>query len=156
MKKYSSHIIVAIVTAAVTTFVVAIIAAFAVHTFKASAARNARKGWNLVPVIVADQDIPQGAVISMGMMAKHLIPEQFVTSSVVKPDSANVIEGQKLLVPVQQGDMLLWSQFETSQPSKPKGRYKYLNECIGILKSIDRPEMIESIEILEGLERAPQ
>jgi flagella basal body P-ring formation protein FlgA len=43
------------------------------------------------------------------------VPEQFVTTSVVKPDSASYIVDQKLLVPVQAGDPMLWSHFETKK-----------------------------------------
>jgi pilus assembly protein CpaB len=80
-------------------------------------ARDLRKGWNLVPVVVAAQDIPEGAVMTFDLLHQRSVPEQFVTSSVVKPDGAQHIVNQRLLVPVRAGDLLLWSQFET----KPKG-----------------------------------
>ena len=44
--------------------------------------------------------------------------EGFVTSSVVKPDSASYVVNQKVLVPVQAGDPLLWSQFETTKAAE--------------------------------------
>jgi hypothetical protein len=47
------------------------------------------------------------------------MPARFVTSSIVKPDSASYILGQPLNVPVQKGDALLWSQFE-QMPSDRK------------------------------------
>jgi pilus assembly protein CpaB len=82
------------------------------------AGENARKGWNLVPVVVAAVDIPEDTVVTFEMISQRSVPEQFVTSSVVKPDSASYIVNQKVLVPLQAGDMLLWSQFETKkQPS---------------------------------------
>jgi len=80
--------------------------------------RAARTGWNLVPVIVAAQDLPEGTTVSYEMVSQRPIPEQFVTSSVVKPDSSTFVIGQRLLVPVQAGDPLLWSQFETSRASE--------------------------------------
>jgi pilus assembly protein CpaB len=80
--------------------------------------KEVRAGWNLVPVIVAAQDIVEGASITYEMIAQRPIPEQFVTSSVIKPDSANYIVGQKVLVPIQAGDPLLWSQFETSKATE--------------------------------------
>jgi pilus assembly protein CpaB len=79
---------------------------------------DVRKGWNLVPVVVAAVDISEGAVVSMDMVSQRSIPEQFVTNSVVKPDSANYIVGQKVLVTLQAGDALLWSQFETTRASE--------------------------------------
>lgn len=78
-------------------------------------AREAKRGWNLVPVVVAAQDIPENTVITFDQISQRSVPEQFVTSSVVKPDSASYIVNQRLLVPVRAGDPMLWSHFETSQ-----------------------------------------
>lgn len=80
--------------------------------------KRVKAGWNLVPVIVAAQDIPEGTQVSFDMVSQRPIPEQFVTSSVVKPDSSSYIVGQKVLVPLQSGDPLLWSQFETSKAAE--------------------------------------
>jgi pilus assembly protein CpaB len=79
---------------------------------------DVRKGWNLVPVVVAAVDLSEGSVVTMEMVSQRSIPEQFITSSVVKPDSASYIVNQKVLVPVQAGDPLLWSQFETTRAAE--------------------------------------
>jgi len=79
---------------------------------------DVRKGWNLVPVVVAAVDISEGTQVTMDMISQRSIPEQFVTSSVVKPDSASYIVNQKVLVPLQAGDPLLWSQFETTKAAE--------------------------------------
>src|SRR3954452_19083362 len=79
---------------------------------------DVRRGWNLVPVVVAAVDIPEGTTISFDMISQRSVPEQFVTSSVVKPDSASYVVNQKVLVPVQAGDPLLWSQFETTKAAE--------------------------------------
>jgi pilus assembly protein CpaB len=79
---------------------------------------DVRRGWNLVPVVVAAQDIPEGTVINFEMINQRSVPEQFVTSSVVKPDSATYVVGQKVLVALQAGDPLLWSQFETTKAAE--------------------------------------
>jgi pilus assembly protein CpaB len=79
---------------------------------------DVRRGWNLVPVVVATQDIPEGTVITFDMISQRQVPEQFVTSSVVKPDSANYVVGQKVLVALQTGDPLLWSQFENTKAAE--------------------------------------
>ena len=81
-------------------------------------AKKARSGWNLVPVVVASQDIPEGTVVTFDLLQQRSIPEQFVTSSVVKPEGANYVVNQRLLVPVQAGDLLLWSQFESKNAGK--------------------------------------
>ncbi len=79
---------------------------------------DVRRGWNLVPVVVAAVDIPEGTVVAFDMISQRSVPEQFVTSSVVKPDSATYVVNQKVLVPVQAGDPLLWSEFETTRVSE--------------------------------------
>ncbi len=71
----------------------------------------------LVPVVVAAKDIPEGTAVTFDDIQQRMAPAHMVTSSVVKPESANYIVNVKLLVPVQAGDMLLWSQFE-AKPSK--------------------------------------
>ncbi len=79
---------------------------------------DVRKGWNLVPVVVAAVDVAEGTLLTMDMVSQRSIPEQFVTSSVVKPESASYVMAQKVLVALQAGDPLLWSQFETSRASE--------------------------------------
>lgn len=79
---------------------------------------DVRKGWNTVPVLVANVDISEGTVVTTEMISQRSIPEQFVTSSVVKPDSASYIANQKVMVALQAGDPLLWSQFETSKAAE--------------------------------------
>jgi pilus assembly protein CpaB len=79
---------------------------------------DVRRGWNLVPVVVASQEIPEGTVVTSEMISQRAVPEQFVTTSVVKPDSAPYVEGQKVLVALQKGDPLLWSQFETTRAAE--------------------------------------
>jgi len=78
---------------------------------------DVRQGWNLVPVVVAARDLPEGTSVTLELMMERSIPEQFATTSVVKPDLISLIENQRLLVPVQQGDPFLWTQFETTQGS---------------------------------------
>ncbi len=79
---------------------------------------DVRRGWNMVPVIVAATDVPEGTVVTYEMISQRSVPEQFVTSSVVKPDSASYVVNQKVLVPIQAGDPLLWSQFETTKAAE--------------------------------------
>ena len=79
---------------------------------------DVRKGWNLVPIVVAAVDIPENAIVTMEMISQRSVPEQFVTSSVVKPDSASYIVNQKIMVASQAGDPLLWSQFETTRAAE--------------------------------------
>jgi len=71
----------------------------------------------LLPVVVASRDIPEGTPIKFDYIEQRNVPAQLVTTSVVKPEAANYIMNVPLLVPVQKGDMLLWSQFEAKKAS---------------------------------------
>lgn len=72
-----------------------------------------------VPVVIASQDIPENTVVTWDMIMQREVPEQLATQSVVKPEGAQHILNQRLLVPVRAGDMLLWSQFETMKQAQP-------------------------------------
>lgn len=98
--------------------VLGVLAGVVAYTSVKAKERQVKAGWNLVPVIVANDSIAEGTVMSYDMISQRAIPEQFVTSSVIKPDSSNYIVGQKILVPIQAGDPLLWSQFETSKAAE--------------------------------------
>ena len=74
--------------------------------------RNARLGWNLVPVVVAAEDIPAGQEVTFDLISQRSVPEQFVTSSVVLPEAASRVVNQRLLAPVKAGDPLRWSEVE--------------------------------------------
>jgi pilus assembly protein CpaB len=73
------------------------------------------KGWTLTPVAVAAMAIPEGTVVTPEMIQQWRVPEQFVTSSVVRPEKAEYLYDQKVLVDIQKGDPLLWSQFESTK-----------------------------------------
>ncbi|HZI07262.1 MAG TPA: SAF domain-containing protein [Archangium sp.] len=83
-----------------------------------SSAAKARQGWNLRPVIVVNQDLEEGTVLTFDHVNQRSIPEQFVTRSFVMPNAAEHIINKKLLVPVKAGDPMLWSHFEAS-PKTP-------------------------------------
>lgn len=76
---------------------------------------EARRGWNLAPVVVAARAMPPGTEVAFEDVLSRSIPEQFVTSSVVKPDGASYVVKQPLLVPVAAGEPLRWSYFAVTQ-----------------------------------------
>ncbi len=93
---------------------------------------DVRRGWDLTPVLVAERNIPEGTVVTIDMVTQRAVPSQFTTASVVKPDSARYIENQKILVPVQRGDPLLWSQFETTKVERLSTRVQKKARAITI------------------------
>lgn len=87
-----------------------------------STERRVTRMWSLVPVTVAATDLAEGTVVTVDKISTRSVPEQFVTASVVKPDGYSYVVGQKLLVPVQAGDPLLWSHFEMAQATERLAR----------------------------------
>ncbi|MDQ3263347.1 MAG: pilus assembly protein N-terminal domain-containing protein [Myxococcota bacterium] len=70
-------------------------------------------GWELVPVLVAAIDIQEGSPLTQNMVVTRRVPRFLLTSSVARPDSLNYLLNAKTHVPIQAGDFLLWSAFES-------------------------------------------
>ena len=77
-----------------------------------------RRGWALTTVVVAAEDLHPGEKVVFERISQRNIPEQIVTSSVIKPDSASYVLNLPLSVPVKAGDPMLWSDFAFSNPGK--------------------------------------
>lgn len=71
-------------------------------------AERKRAGWNLVPVVVVAVDLKAGDDIVMENISQRSVPEQFVTKSMVRPDSASYVINQPTLVPLYAGDVVTW------------------------------------------------
>jgi pilus assembly protein CpaB len=85
--------------------------------------RAAKRGWNLVPVMVATDNLSEGTVLTEDLVSTREVPEMFVTASVVKPDSVAYVVNQRILVPVQAGDPLLWTQFDSARATERMSRH---------------------------------
>ncbi len=95
--------------------VLALLAAAFFYIAVESERKRVRAGWSLVNVVAAARDVPEGTTLDMDMIEQRPIPEQFVTGSVVRPDSVNYVVGQQVMVPLQAGDPVLWSHFESTR-----------------------------------------
>lgn len=76
---------------------------------------DVRKGWDLTEVLVASDEIAEGTEVTPDMIALRAVPAQFVTSSVIRPENQGSVLGAKVLVRLQAGDPLLWTQFESTR-----------------------------------------
>lgn len=85
-----------------------------------SAEAKVRRGWNLVPVTVYAKDLAAGDVATFENISQRAVPEQLVTSSVVKPDSASYVVNQAIRVPVRAGDPAVWTHFDTPDKQQSK------------------------------------
>lgn len=71
-----------------------------------------RAGWALEPVVVAATDIPAGTPVTFDMISQRALPRQFITASVVRPDSVAYVVSRPLLAGLSAGDPLHWRDFK--------------------------------------------
>jgi Flp pilus assembly protein CpaB len=98
-------------------------------TLVKKAEQEARAGWTLVPVVVANRDVTPGEVLKFNELAQRSIPEQLATSSLVRPDSSAYVVGQTLTVPVQQGEPLRWAFFAAATEDLEPEETRLAEEC---------------------------
>jgi pilus assembly protein CpaB len=100
-------------TPLIIAIVLGVMAAGLAYKTMAHREEKIKEGWTLMPVVVSSRDIAEGSVLDYDMVARMSMPEQFVTPSVVKPSQFEKVIGQKLMVPLQRGDLILWSHFRS-------------------------------------------
>lgn len=86
--------------------------------------RDARRGWNLVPVVVVAADIPANGEVTMELLSQRSMPEQFVTESVVRPDEASRVITRRVRAKLVAGDPLLWRDLLPEQGAVPEAPKK--------------------------------
>lgn len=106
-------------SAVIVGFLIGAVAGFGVagvagYTLILKKARDVRRGWNLVPVVVVSQDLPEGSTVTFDVLSQRPVPEQFVTDSVVMPNRVSELVGHRLTAPMKAGDLLLWSELDTA------------------------------------------
>ncbi|MCG3172043.1 MAG: hypothetical protein GMKNLPBB_00188 [Myxococcota bacterium] len=75
-----------------------------------------RKGWDLVEIIVADQDIEEGEEITNDVLSKRKVPELFATRSVLRPSQLDRdVYGRTLVMALKKGEPLTWAHFQTNR-----------------------------------------
>jgi len=104
-------------------------AGFVSFTLVKKAERESRAGWILTPVVVAPRDAAPGEALKLKELAQRDVPEQLVTSSMVRPDSTAYVASQPLAVPVQAGEPLRWAFFAAAaEELKPEEKLLF-DEC---------------------------
>ncbi|WP_375770694.1 SAF domain-containing protein [Archangium gephyra] len=84
------------------------------------ARQETQDSWKLVPVVIAKRDFEPDEAVSLDDVAQRDVPEQLATSSMVRPDSATYVVGQRLTVPVRNGEPLRWAFFEGAKMEERK------------------------------------
>jgi pilus assembly protein CpaB len=66
-------------------------------------------GEPVTAVLVAADDLPAGTVITVDKLSQRTLPSEFVTRSLVRPDAASYLVGQRTRLPIVAGEPLLWT-----------------------------------------------
>jgi Flp pilus assembly protein CpaB len=126
---------------------------FFAYLFVKKTEADARKGWNLVPVVVAAQDLQAGDTVEFEQISQRSVPEQLVSSSIVKPDSASYIVHQQLNAPVFAGEPLRWSGFVVHElPDGGSCRLEELEACQKLAPEI-REKTLEELRTRLGVKQ---
>lgn len=104
-------------------------AGFLAFTLVKKAEKEARAGWVLVPVVVAGRDFEPGETVPFTDVAQRSVPEQLVTSSMIRPDSTAYVIGQKLSVPVRKGEPMRWAFFAAATEESRFEEDRLSEEC---------------------------
>jgi len=81
--------------------------------------RAARTGWNTRPIIIAYGDVAPGERLVLEKLSQRWIPEQFITRSMVTPDSASLVANAELRTQLREGDPVRWVDVEDSESAEP-------------------------------------
>lgn len=97
--------------------VLLVLCSVAIAVWMRNSAVNAKKGWNLVPVLVASADVMPGTRLTRAHLEPRTMPEQFVTSATVKPEQLGEVLGHPLRFVLPKGSMLTWPRVELDGPA---------------------------------------
>jgi pilus assembly protein CpaB len=117
-----------------------------------------KRGWRLVPVVVAAEDLLEGDTLVEESVAVRQVPEDMAKSaSFVKPDSLAFVAGQRLVAPLQEGDPLCWSHFadlERTRRLVVQQRARAYTVPTTVLSSIGRHlKPGDRVDVVASLER---
>jgi pilus assembly protein CpaB len=89
----------------------AIVAVVALYLYSQSL-QNEVAGGQKVPVLVAADTIKPGTRVARANLALREVPEQYLLSSSIRKGEENTIIGRRVAAQIEQGQQLLWSDFE--------------------------------------------
>ena len=70
------------------------------------------KGWDMQTVLVANDNLPAGTVLSQQNTASRPYPSKYISGRVLTPDAAEVVFGGTLNVPAERGKPIMWTDVQ--------------------------------------------
>ena len=115
--------------------------------FSKKAGKDAQRGWNLVPVLVATRELAPGQPLAAADFKTGSTPEQFAFGSVPTTD-ARALEGQRPQAPIVAGEVLTRGHFE----KRPRGRLcvQAAQETAKNARVADDPAVRRTLAALDG------
>src|SRR4051812_25779708 len=76
-------------------------------------------GYDLVPIVVVEDDLPAGTVLTFEHVGQRSVPSMLQFSSYVKPDAASKAVGKRLTTALEKGEPVRWQDLEPEPELKP-------------------------------------
>jgi pilus assembly protein CpaB len=73
---------------------------------------EARKGKEMVKVVVPKKDMAKGEALTANMLSLREVPREFMQSNAITQNTLELVENQRLVTPVKRGEMLFVNQTE--------------------------------------------
>lgn len=70
------------------------------------------KGWDMQTVLVANDNLPAGTVLSQQNTASRPYPSKYISGRVLTPDAAEVVFGGTLNVAAERGKPIMWTDVQ--------------------------------------------
>ena len=94
----------------------AVVAVVALYLYSQSL-QNEVAGGQKVPVLVAADTIKPGTRVARSNLALRDVPEQYLMATSIRKGEENTIIGRRVASQIEQGQQLLWSDFELQKSS---------------------------------------
>jgi Flp pilus assembly protein CpaB len=114
----------------------------------ASASEPAPSG--LVSIVVAGRDLPAGTVLTFEDLMQRAVPEELVTTSIARHDSASFLINSVLVHPLLEGDPVQWSFTLIGPKDVYEGCVKLVGEDASAQQQVARARQLV---LLQGANR---
>lgn len=95
-----------------------VIGAYLVQAHLGRLKRALSEGMDLVEMVVANEDLPAGAVLQADSLARQRLPRKYRPGSALTPEDVDLVLGQSLMIPLKRGDPLLWAVVGGAQAAR--------------------------------------
>jgi len=103
--------------ASVIAVIMGIVALLMIKTYVSKTTKQARKGLDLISIVVASKNLNEGEKITETNTGKRKFPVKYVGKRAIRVNNYSLILGQKLQNTVEKGKPVLWSDLDIGKSS---------------------------------------